>query len=105
MGHCRLSRFIALIGVFLATLGVAGSAAAQTSDPIIDAAGFQANRPIFAQIPFETIDMVSGNLILSYTDCVLPGNAGFDLAFTRTYNGNTHQWHFGIANAPMVFTT
>jgi YD repeat-containing protein len=37
-------------------------------------------------LPFEEVNPLSGNLVITTTDLVLPGNAGFDLAITRVYN-------------------
>jgi YD repeat-containing protein len=37
-------------------------------------------------LPFEQVDPLSGNLVVSATDLVLPGNAGFDLRVRRFYN-------------------
>jgi hypothetical protein len=49
-------------------------------------AGSQPNRAYASQLPFEQIDPLSGNLMLQFTDLVLPGNAGRDLRFQRTFN-------------------
>ena len=48
--------------------------------------GFQTTREYFTQLPYEHIDPMTGNLLLTFTDLVLPGNAGFDLKVQRTYN-------------------
>jgi YD repeat-containing protein len=37
-------------------------------------------------LPFEQVDPLSGNLVVSATDLVLPGNAGLDLRVQRFYN-------------------
>lgn len=37
-------------------------------------------------MPWEHVDPFTGNVILRFTDVVLPGNAGFDLVVQRTYN-------------------
>jgi len=87
----------------IATLGVR-VAVAQT-DPVIDARGHQTNRDYFSQQPFENIDTLSGSLVLSFTDLVLPGNAGRDLRFTRTYNSKVNDvasgWTFGLGGMVM----
>jgi YD repeat-containing protein len=36
----------------------------------------------------ETIDPFSGNLVLAFTDLVVPGNGGLDIAIRRVYNSN-----------------
>ena len=73
------------------------------SDPVFDAKGFQQNRDYFSQQPYENIDTLSGSLILTFTDLSLPGNAGRDLKFQRTYNSKVGgaQWSFGLAGYVM----
>jgi hypothetical protein len=56
------------------------------ADPVYDARGFDPNRAFFSQLPYEHIDPFTGNLLLTFTDLVLPGDAGFDLKIQRTYN-------------------
>ncbi len=56
---------------------------AQT-DPVFGAAGFQQNRDYFSASPTEHVDTLTGNLILTYTDLVLPGKAGHDVRVQRT---------------------
>lgn len=58
-----------------------------------DARGFSAHRETFNQFPWEHVDPMTGNLILTFTDFDLPGNAGFDLKISRTYNSKEYQWH------------
>ncbi len=53
---------------------------------VFDASGFKANRPYESMLPFEHVDPLTGNLLLTFTDLTLPGNAGFDLRIQRTYN-------------------
>lgn len=71
-------------------------------DPVIDARGFQQNRDYFSPLPFEHIDTTTGSLVLSFTDLVLPGNAGFNLTFARTYNSKGGGWTFGLQEFPLV---
>jgi hypothetical protein len=47
-------------------------------------------------LPWETIDLYSGNVNLSFVDFDLPGNAGFGLRVVRSYNGKDGKWVFGI---------
>lgn len=68
-----------LIGCVIATS--VSPANAQSSDPIFDAAGFQQHRDYFSATPSEHIDTLTGSLILTNTDLVLPGNAGRELRF------------------------
>ncbi len=77
-----LSAFLAL------GLAFAGSSWA---DEVFDASGFVQNRDFFSQLPYEHIDPLSGNLVLTFTDLVLPGNAGFDLRIQRTYNSKIYR--------------
>jgi YD repeat-containing protein len=65
--------------------------AASAQDPVFDAKGFDSQRGTFSQLPFEHIDPLTGNLILTFTDLVLPGNAGFDLRIQRTYNSKIYK--------------
>ena len=39
--------------------------------------------------------------MLTFSDLVLPGNAGRELRFQRTYNSKTGAWTFGIAGVPL----
>ncbi len=71
------------------------------SDPVFDAKGFQQNRDYFAQAPYENIDTLSGGLVLTFTDLVLPGNGGRDLKFQRTFNSKEDKWTFGLAGFAM----
>ena len=85
---------------FAALLLVSRTAGAQ-SDPVFDAKGFQQNRDYFSQVPYEHIDTLSGSLVLTFTDLVLPGNGGRDLRFQRTYNSKSGAWKFGLAGMVM----
>jgi hypothetical protein len=57
---------------------------------VFDDRGFSPNRDYFSQLPYEHIDPMTGNLLLTFTDLVLPGNAGFDLKIQRTYNSKIY---------------
>ena len=54
------------------------------SGPTFDARGFSEHREAGSLLPFEHIDPFTGNLLLTFTDLRLPGNAGFDLVIQRT---------------------
>ena len=70
--------------------------------PVFDAKGSEDNRDHFGQLSFETIDTMTGALVLTHTDLVLPGNAGRELRFQRTYNSKgARGWSFGIAGMVM----
>src|ERR1051325_5471981 len=63
--------------------------------------GFQAHHDYLSWLPFEQIDPGSGSLLLTFTDLSLPGNAGLNLTWTRTYNSKTEAWTYGLAGVPM----
>jgi YD repeat-containing protein len=64
--------------------------------PVLDAKGFQPTRDLVNELPFEHIDPMTGNLLLTFTDLVLPGNAGFDLRIQRTYNSKIYETYSNI---------
>ena len=75
--------------------------AAQAGHPIWDATGFNPNRASFSQLPYEHIDSMTGNLLLTFTDLELPGNAGFNLRIQRTFNSKAlHQDYQTAVYAP-----
>jgi len=78
------------------------SKASAQSDPIFDAKGFQPNRDYFSEFPFEHIDTATGGLTLTFTDLVLPGNAGHALRFTRSSSSKGGGLSaFGIEGIPL----
>lgn len=74
--------------VVLLVLGLSQPARAQV---VFGDSGFEQKRDYFSQLPFEHIDPLTGNLLLTFTDLVLPGNAGFDLRIQRTYNSKIYR--------------
>jgi hypothetical protein len=68
------------------------------------APGFRPERGYFTQAPFERVDMVNGDLLLSFTDLSLPGNAGMDLNIVRTFDQQRGGWHMGVAGVPLWIT-
>jgi RHS repeat-associated protein len=72
-------------GVLVAVVFLPAAARAQEEDPL-ETAGLQPTRAYVSVLPWERIDAYSGNLAVTVADLVLPGNAGFDLQVTRTYN-------------------
>lgn len=60
------------------------------ADEVFDAHGLNPNRDFFSMLPYEYVDPLTGNVVLTVTDLVLPGNAGFDLAIQRTYNSKIY---------------
>jgi hypothetical protein len=73
----------------------------QESEPTFLPLGLQPKRAYFAQLPFESVDMVNGNLILTFTDLALPGDGGMDLVIQRSFSKQGVGWRFGIRGVPM----
>jgi YD repeat-containing protein len=80
-------------------------------DDVFNAPGLQQGHGSLSEFPFEHIDTFTGSVILTFTDLALPGNAGHDLVWQRTYNTKPDPsgagwttpmgWTFGIAGAVM----
>ncbi len=51
-----------------------------------DELGFKKNKTYLRFSPGEYVNIFSGNLLLTHTDLILPGNGGFNLKLQRTYN-------------------
>lgn len=104
----RLRRLCFAVVVCALAAPAGSSVAARQSPPSFVATGLQPNRGYFAQVPFERIDMVLGDLSLVFEDLVLPGSGGLDLRFVRTYSRNRdwapwptyNKWAFGLAGIP-----
>lgn len=73
-------------------------------DPVFDATGYQKNHYYFSALPFENVSTASGVLSLTFTDLILPGNAGAELRFVRSFNSRTGHGTFGIAGVPLRVT-
>jgi len=70
--------------------------------------GLQADRGYFSQLPFESIDMVTGNLVLSFSDVELRGNGGMGLRVVRAMNyggASGPSWTIGLAGVRRAPTT
>jgi YD repeat-containing protein len=101
----RLTRVTVLLTVI--GLGAASIVHAQDTGP--NDPGFQPNRDYLSLLPWESIDTSNNNVILSFTDLVLPGNAGRELRFERVFTNVVAlgedpagpQWRFGIRGVPM----
>src|SRR5262245_10776862 len=76
-------------------------AQARAQDPIYDKVGATYGREFISPLPFEHIDTVTGGVLLTFTDLVLPGNGGLNLTLTRAYNSIDGRWRFGINGVPM----
>ena len=66
----------------------AGSHAAAQSNPF-NSDGFPAARGTYGSFPYEQVDPLSGNLIISVTDLSLPGP--IPLSVSRSYNSKFHK--------------
>ena len=74
------------IGLCVAVLAAASASSVFAQDPVFGKADIDQNRAYFLR-GNETVDTLSGQVILNYTDFQLPGNAGRSLRFGRYYNG------------------
>ncbi len=96
---CRTAAGRVLPGIALG-IAIATSAVAQTQSgkpPTLDR-----NRDYFSQLPVERIDTFTGQVVLAFTDLVLPGNASRELRLQHSYSSDLPQlWTFGIAGVPM----
>ena len=101
-GMCVNGQRLLLIYVIGALfLGAPVVVFAQQTLPQMEAPGFKQHRDYFSEMPFENIDTLSGGLVLTFTDLVLPGNAGQELKFQRSYNSKNRGWSFGIVGIPL----
>jgi YD repeat-containing protein len=76
-----------------------------------DIGGIQALQGYHTFEPFEHLNTNTANLVLSFTDLALPGNAGRELVFQRTYNNkwisspidanDTWRWSLGFPGMVM----
>jgi hypothetical protein len=86
-------------------LGVVSGAYAQAEGEVAAPTekGVPPNRDYLSLLPFEVIDTASNNLILRFTDLVLPGNAGRSVRIERVFSNSTFGvgWRMGIAGVPM----
>jgi hypothetical protein len=77
-------RALALASLAVASLFWTSAASAQFTPYQAD--GFTGPHPTVSAGIDEHVDPLSGNLLISATDLVLPGNAGFDLVVQRFYS-------------------
>ena len=102
LGRWRLLVVLGLV------LGTALSADAQAPAEESFTNGFKSGRSYFSPEPWEHYDPVSGNVLLTFTDLVLPGNAGRSLSIQRTFNNQVSgdaaqvsRWTFGFPGIVM----
>ncbi len=86
------------------TLGLAAVTplSAQEAPHPLELTGFQPGRGYLSVLPWESIDVFSGSVVMTFTDLVLPGNAGLDLRVTRVYNSKG-SWRWKIGIGPSLF--
>jgi YD repeat-containing protein len=105
MQRLQAATFVTVHTVLALWILTAPRAFAQEQEhPVFDAKGFEGNRAYSGQLPFEHIDTMTGGLVLTHADLVLPGNGGRDLRFQRIYNSKgtaAGRWTFGIAGMVM----
>ena len=63
----RGAGLLAAVGLCLGTASTSLEGR-QAGQPNFEATGLQPQRSYFSQLPFESVDMVNGNLLLSFTD-------------------------------------
>jgi hypothetical protein len=96
----RLTILVVVIASLFSSGGIA-QAPSGSFEPLT----LQPDRAYFSQLPFESIDMVTGNLVLSFTDLVLRGNGGMGISIVRTmnYGGVSGPvWTIGPAGIPIT---
>jgi len=91
----RLARLMAVLTRLAAIVAVALCVAAPAASDedvsqTFNAKGFQPYRELMSELPFEHIDPMTGNVMLTFTDLMLPGNGGFDLKVQRTFNSKIY---------------
>ncbi|MGH7753698.1 MAG: hypothetical protein ACREN5_12855, partial [Gemmatimonadales bacterium] len=94
-----------LIVTVIMLLGVVSGAYLQGQEGVAapNEKGVPPNRDYLTLLPFEVIDTASNNLILRFTDLVLPGNAGRSVRVERVFSNSPFGvgWQMGIAGVPM----
>lgn len=93
-GVARVRRVLAI--VCLLAGGASATALAQVLP--FDEKGTSNRRESFSALPYEHIDPMTGNLLLTFTDLELPGNAGFNLRIQRTFNSKIFPFYHAGAN-------
>jgi len=96
--HVILSAVLSLVW-----LGEAGPVLAQPDHPMA-AIGRIPGHGTLSTFPWEHVDSYTGNVLLSFTDLVLPGNAGFNLVVQRTFNskGESLAVHLGPLTGKLI---
>ena len=95
MAACRSWCVAAAIGL---TAGLWGGVAPASGQGALGASGLSPLRGTHSVVPFEHVDPFSGNLLLTFTDLELPGNAGLNLRVQRVYNSKIHRDYHDTPN-------
>jgi YD repeat-containing protein len=103
--RCSFPRGLRVALGFIATIAAVHLPArpAAAADAVFDAKGFNPNREFVSDLGFEHIDPLTGNLLLTFTDLTLPGNASFDLRVQRTYNTKIYAAYQGTGGGGGTF--
>lgn len=104
--HRRSINWAATVPLFVAlVLAVSVTAIAQGPAPIT-AKGREPVHGSFSVLPWESIDMLSGSLVLTNIDLTLPGYNGMDLQVGRVMNrggdGPNTRWDVGVVGPTVV---
>jgi YD repeat-containing protein len=96
---------IAVLFVLICAAYAQPASAQQWADPM-NAKGRQPQRGTYSMVPWESIDMYSGNVVLTFTDFTLPGYNGMDLSLQRVLNmggqGAEASWTIGVPGPAYV---
>src|SRR6516164_9736797 len=95
-----------LVLVSLIQLARPAGALAQAGPDLLQTKGFVAEHNWFSPFDWEHFDAVTGNIMLTFSDLSLPGNAGRQLQFARVFNSNygvddQSRWRFGFPGMVM----
>jgi RHS repeat-associated protein len=104
-GHRGLrSRWVVALVLGL-TILVVPATRVSAQDPGVEGLGIGAQHGSFSLVPWEQIDPFTGNALLTFTDVVLPGNAGFNLTVRRYFNTKAPAWRFDFGFPRIVIQT
>ena len=93
------------IGLLLGTCLLAATPALAQVEQSTAALGIGTNHGSLSFAPWEQIDAYTGNVLLTFTDIDLPGNAGFNLTIRRHYNSKNRFYPYFDYGFPTVCTS
>ena len=100
--HAAIATYVGV--VILGTLLCARPATGGESSVLpINQSGIAPSRGYVSLLPWEQIDMFSGNVVLTFEDLVLPGYGGLDLRIQRTFNSNSMDWRFSLGYPETIY--